>query len=82
MIENREQFADLFATLVNTGSMLPSQKDSLEALWQAAWDLGSDAAYDLGFCDGVSAEQEENRVAKPKPGAPIDLNSHSYLIGL
>lgn len=71
-MENKEQFQDLFATLVNTGSMLPSQRDSLESLWQAAWDLGSDAAYDLGYCDGISAEQDNQYEASMYVGDPLD----------
>lgn len=80
MIENKEQFNDLYLKLVGDGQVLPSQCDSLELLWEAAWDLGSDAAYDLGYCDGVSSERDDNQ--KTPPGKPIDLTSVSHVVGL
>ncbi len=82
IIEDRKEFFSLFQVMVENGIMLPSQKDSLEKLWQAAWDLGSAVGYDLGYDDGILHEQNENRVSKPTPGAPINLDSETYVVGL
>lgn len=53
------QFSDEFNHMLSHGQVLESQRDDINSLWLTAYELGSEAGYDDGVCDGYSQAKDE-----------------------
>lgn len=47
-----------FQELLDKNMAVVAQVDAFRSMWQDAWDLGDQAGYQDGRCDGISEAQD------------------------